>query len=797
MLGNNLFIGIPIGALCCFLFILFCFLNTSKSRAVVYFRLVLGACLVWESGAILMRLQVQPGIHFWYQVSLLGLLFMPVFMYCFLFQTLGMNKNLFLIFYGVISCVVVVINAIWDIVTVPPQAVISADNVISYTYHVTPGTWILVLAEFIVMIYVTVLAHLRIRNDLALRYKLFPLLLGTCCVLVGQIMEMLPGNTVPFGSFGGVLMAVCVVYILVNQCLFDLSDRLIIGCIYTIMAVLIFLPLWFLSRNVEGIMQKTNLTFQNTVVAFGIVLTAWSFLLFFTAQKLIEGMVLKDQKKQFESLQKFQWETNSFLQEEDLFKRTIEAVNRIIENGRALIFTQKDGAGEFELVRVQEADYGLEYEEKQQILQYFHSPDVEQHIEIAPLQYDKKICGFIYIMFPLKVKMNYMEVEYFRQIASFTSICLKNINIYQRAYQSSIHDELTGLYNRRYYKEFIEKYWMPHEPQSIIYLDLDDFRLFNELYGESIADDVLKWCAKIIKEEMDAKGATFRFGSNEFLLYSRYKSEDELVALSETIQKRLMQESEDKPQVLQPITMSIGIALYPDTATDADSLLKQAERANFFAKADGKNCIRVYKVEDKKESVSESSKSYKQIAPTIYALVAAIDAKDSYTFEHSVHVSEYAVLLAQEIGLNESEVQIVREAGMLHDIGKIGIPDNILKKQGRLTNEEYETMKTHVMNSIKMIHYLPNMSYVIPAVVSHHERYDGKGYPRGIAGEEIPLLGRILTVCDCYDAMVSKRAYKEGMPVEYAIAELESNKGTQFDPKLADAFIALIKEGKI
>lgn len=169
MLGNNLFIGIPIGALCCFLFILFCFLNTSKSRAVVYFRLVLGACLVWESGAILMRLQVQPGIHFWYQVSLLGLLFMPVFMYCFLFQTLGMNKNLFLIFYGVISCVVVVINAIWDIVTVPPQAVISADNVISYTYHVTPGTWILVLAEFIVMIYVTVLAHLRIRNDLALR----------------------------------------------------------------------------------------------------------------------------------------------------------------------------------------------------------------------------------------------------------------------------------------------------------------------------------------------------------------------------------------------------------------------------------------------------------------------------------------------------------------------------------------------------------------------------------------------------------------------------------------------------
>lgn len=213
---------------------------------------------------------------------------------------------------------------------------------------------------------------------------------------------------------------------------------------------------------------------------------------------------------------------------------------------------------------------------------------------------------------------------------------------------------------------------------------------------------------------------------------------------------------------------------------------------------EGKGNLVVYRTGMENRSNNPDIRAaYERIAPTIYALTAAIDAKDTYTFIHSMNVSRYAVILAESLGMNDTEIEIVRDAGLLHDIGKISIPEHILKKTSQLTDEEYCIMKTHVENSTKMIRYLPDMDYVIPAVVGHHERYDGTGYPRGLAGEEIPYMARILTIADCFDAMTAKRPYKQALPVAYAIDELEKNSGTQFDSALVSKFIALIYEGKI
>jgi putative nucleotidyltransferase with HDIG domain len=186
-----------------------------------------------------------------------------------------------------------------------------------------------------------------------------------------------------------------------------------------------------------------------------------------------------------------------------------------------------------------------------------------------------------------------------------------------------------------------------------------------------------------------------------------------------------------------------------------------------------------------------------EYAPTIYALTAAIDAKDHYTFSHSENVSVLATQLAQAIGLDNEHVEMIRQAGLLHDIGKISIPEHILTKTSRLTNEEYNIIKSHVENSIAMIRHLPSLDYVIPIAISHHERYDGKGYPRGLSGEEIPVGGRCLGIADAFDAIVSRRPYKEPVSIPEALKEIERNLGKQFDPVIGNVFINLVKDGTI
>ena len=234
-----------------------------------------------------------------------------------------------------------------------------------------------------------------------------------------------------------------------------------------------------------------------------------------------------------------------------------------------------------------------------------------------------------------------------------------------------------------------------------------------------------------------------------------------------------------------------------------NELISNADCAVYHVKRSGKNGIRVYSdgiigVRDTDEGLAKKHRSmYSEYAPTIYALTAAIDAKDHYTFQHSKNVAYYAHAMGQALKTSEEYQEIFKESALLHDIGKIGIPENILNKTGKLTDEEYSTMKRHVEASVEIIRHLPSMDYVIPAVLGHHERYDGRGYPRRIAGKDIPLAARILCIADSFDAMVSKRSYKPSMSVEFAVNELERGAGTQFDPELVPVFIGLVKDGII
>ncbi|HNW33542.1 MAG TPA: HD domain-containing protein [Candidatus Ozemobacteraceae bacterium] len=178
---------------------------------------------------------------------------------------------------------------------------------------------------------------------------------------------------------------------------------------------------------------------------------------------------------------------------------------------------------------------------------------------------------------------------------------------------------------------------------------------------------------------------------------------------------------------------------------------------------------------------------------TLAALTQAIDAKDSYTHGHSERVTQYSVELARAMGLEEPKIENLKLAGMLHDIGKIGIPENILNKPGRLTDEEFDVIKSHPELGVRILHRVEFLAPVIPIIRHHHERFDGHGYPSGLGCEEIPYGARLVAIADTYDAMTSDRPYRKAMEMETALAEIIRCKGTQFDPELADAFVKMMR----
>jgi putative nucleotidyltransferase with HDIG domain len=179
----------------------------------------------------------------------------------------------------------------------------------------------------------------------------------------------------------------------------------------------------------------------------------------------------------------------------------------------------------------------------------------------------------------------------------------------------------------------------------------------------------------------------------------------------------------------------------------------------------------------------------------LHSLTSAVDAKDAYTCGHSERVALVSRHLAQQMGLGERDVEQVYMAGLLHDVGKIGVPEAVLQKAGKLTAEEFEQIKKHPEIGARILQDVKQIRDIVPGVLHHHERYDGKGYPMGLAGQDIPLLGRVICLADCFDAMTSSRTYRRALPLEVALTEIRRCSGTQFDPALAETFLRTGPEG--
>lgn len=326
-------------------------------------------------------------------------------------------------------------------------------------------------------------------------------------------------------------------------------------------------------------------------------------------------------------------------------------------------------------------------------------------------------------------------------------------------------------------------------PLSIIRLDLDRFALFNATHGHRAGDDLLRQIGSTIEESLSPEAVVGRYDADEFLIILPRTTRSQAVTIAHRLRERIREQAmvqSGNGQVV-PVTASFGVAGFPEDANTVQGLLAAAEGALVAARQNG-------------AGVADSQSGWRSryriqgngVFSTLEAMVIAIDNKDHYTRTHSEEVTEYAQWIAEELGLSGEQKHTLRVAGLVHDVGKIGIPDEILLKPDMLTTAEYETMKQHAVLGAVMLAALPGMEQVAPIVRSHHERWDGRGYPDGLAGEGIPLLARILAVADAFSAMTTDRPYRKGMDWQSALAELQRQKGRQFDPLVVDAFVAAV-----
>jgi diguanylate cyclase (GGDEF)-like protein/putative nucleotidyltransferase with HDIG domain len=348
-------------------------------------------------------------------------------------------------------------------------------------------------------------------------------------------------------------------------------------------------------------------------------------------------------------------------------------------------------------------------------------------------------------------------------------------------------DPLSGLGNHRSFQERLKHELLraeaEDEPFTLCMLDVDDFKRINDLYGHPVGDRVLARVGSRLRQN----GEAFRLGGDEFALLLPGVTADEALSTAASVLARIGSlELAD----VGSVTASAGVAGFPHQAFDRDELIRLADSALYWAKEHGKNRVHVYRPDVVELAELRRLAHGPDRAARFRAaasLAKAVDARDTYTGSHSTRVAELSAWIAHRLGLDREHIELTRLAGSLHDLGKLAIPEEILRKPGPLTDPERLVLQRHPEIGHRMLESL-GVDPVAEWVLHHHERWDGTGYPERLRGDEIPLGARIIFVADAYDAMTSDRAYRGRLTPREAIEELERCSGTQFDPEIVAAF---------
>ena len=457
-----------------------------------------------------------------------------------------------------------------------------------------------------------------------------------------------------------------------------------------------------------------------------------------------------------------------------------------------------------------------------------------------PVTYAENLLGVLYIESSEPCEFPEDDIRLLRTLADLFAGALHNAMTFQRAQEQAITDGLTGVKTHRFLMEALSSEWKrstrANRPFSLVLMDLDRFKFVNDFYGHLEGDVVLQRVGHILEQNCRRSDVVARYGGDEFVILMPETGIEQAHQLASKLRGWV---AADPLLRDKNITASFGIAAFPIHGATPQELIQVADSSMYLSKHQGGNSVstaeegnpndtkrwkqdvleaylgvtlkrlfttgpeafeEIYRrLEQFTRSLSEhgtggpDDEVPPSVVETVTSLSLAIDAKDHYTQGHSQKVSAYSVLIAQAMDMSESEVEEIRLAGLLHDIGKVGIPEAILNKSGPLDADEWTTMKTHTQLGAKILEPLVAMSRIREMVGHHHEFYDGSGYPDRLTGERIPLGARVIAIADAYDTITSARTYKKARTPEEAFSELARCAAKQFDPEIVRLFIATMR----
>ncbi len=457
-----------------------------------------------------------------------------------------------------------------------------------------------------------------------------------------------------------------------------------------------------------------------------------------------------------------------------------------------------------------------------------------------PISYAEQFLGVLYVESLEPSAFPDMDVQLLRTLADLFAGALHNALTFQKAQEQAITDGLTGVKTHRFLMEALSAEWKrstrSNREFSLVLMDLDRFKFVNDFYGHLEGDVVLQRVGQILEQNCRRSDVVARYGGDEFVILMPETNVEQARQLATKLRGWV---ASDPILRDKNITASFGIAGFPLHGATPQELIQVADSSMYLSKHQGGNSVssaeqgdpndrkrwkkdvleaylgvtlkrlfstgpeafeEIYRrLEQFTRSLSEHAGGSEDeglpaaVVETVTSLALAIDAKDQYTQGHSQKVSAYAVMIARALNMTTPEVEEIRLAALLHDIGKVGIPEVILNKSGPLDAAEWETMKTHTELGAKILEPLKPMSRIRDMVRHHHEFYDGTGYPQRLEGLQIPHGARVIAIADAYDTITSERAYKKARTIEDALAELERCAANQFDPDIVRVFVEVMR----